>query len=108
MPDEPSQSFFLKLKNCYGDIFYIEIQRHCDLNEKDFEKFNLTSSKTLDIPLIATNEVFYIDKDMHEAHDALICIKNKTYVNEKNRVRLSNQHYLKTNSEMIDLSLIHI
>ena len=97
------QEIFLKLKNCYGDRFYIEIQRHGDLNEKEFEKFNLTSSKTLDIPLIATNEVFYIDKDMHEAHDALICIKNKTYVNEKNRVRFSNQHYLKTNSEMIDL-----
>ncbi len=97
------QEIFLKLKNCYGDRFYIEIQRHGDLNEKEFEKFNLTRSKTLDIPLIATNEVFYIDKDMHEAHDALICIKNKTYVNEKNRVRFSNQHYLKTNSEMIDL-----
>ena len=97
------QEIFLKLKNCYGDRFYIEIQRHGDLNEKEFEKFNLTSSKTLDIPLIATNEVFYIDKDMHEAHDALICIKNKTYVNEKNRVRFSNQHYLKTNLEMVDL-----
>ena len=40
---------------------------------------------------------------MHEAHDALICIKNKAYVNEKNRVRLSNQHYLKNNSEMSEL-----
>ena len=40
---------------------------------------------------------------MHEAHDALICIKNKTYVNEKNRTRFSNQHYLKNNSEMIEL-----
>ena len=40
---------------------------------------------------------------MHEAHDALICIKNKTYVNEKNRLRLTDQHYLKTNSEMTEL-----
>ena len=37
---------------------------------------------------------------MHEAHDALICIKNKTYVNEKNRIKFSNQHYLKNDSEM--------
>ncbi len=94
---------FLKLKTNYGDRFYIEIQRHGDQNEKEFEKYNLISSKKLDIPLIATNEVFYINKDMHEAHDALICIKNKTYVNEKNRIRFSNQHYLKSNSEMIDL-----
>ena len=94
---------FSKLKSNYGDRFYIEIQRHGDQNEKEFEKFNLISSKKLDIPLIATNEVFYINKDMHEAHDALICIKNKTYVNEKNRVRFSNQHYLKSNSEMANL-----
>ena len=36
----------------------------------DFEKFNLSKSLELEIPIIATNEVFYLDKDMHEAHDA--------------------------------------
>ena len=40
---------------------------------------------------------------MHEAHDALICIKNKTYINEKNRVKLSNQHYFKNDVEMSEL-----
>ena len=40
---------------------------------------------------------------MHEAHDALICIKNKTYINEKNRIRFSDQHYFKQNSEMSEL-----
>ena len=29
------------------------------------------------------NEVFYLNKDMHEAHDALMCIGSKTYLNEK-------------------------
>jgi DNA polymerase-3 subunit alpha len=40
---------------------------------------------------------------MHEAHDALICIGNKTYVNEKNRIKYSPNHYLKNDSEMSDL-----
>ena len=97
------KELFLKLKNNYGDRFYIEIQRHNDQNEKDFEKFNLINSKKLEIPLIATNEVYYLSKDMHEAHDALMCIKNKTYINEKNRIKLSDQHYLKSNGEMVDL-----
>ena len=92
-----------KLKSNFGDRFYLEIQRHGDQNELGFEKFNLSKSLELEIPLIATNEVFYLDKDMHEAHDALICIGNKTYVNEKSRIRLSNQHYLKDNSEMTEL-----
>ncbi len=92
-----------KIKNTFDDRFYLEIQRHNDQNEIGFEKFNLKKSLDLEIPIIATNEVFYLDKEMHEAHDALICIGNKTYVNEKNRLRFTDQHYLKTNSEMSDL-----
>ena len=44
-----------------------------------------------------------MNKDMHEAHDALICIKNKTYINEKNRLKLSNHHYFKDDIEMAEL-----
>ncbi|WP_440634884.1 DNA polymerase III subunit alpha [Candidatus Pelagibacter sp. HIMB1746] len=94
---------YLKIKEVFGDRFYLEIQRHNDNNEIGFEKFNLKKSAELEIPIIATNEVFYLSKDMHEAHDALICIGNKTYINEKNRLKLSDQHYLKTNSEMTEL-----
>ena len=90
-------------KESYRDNFYIEIQRHNDLNEKDFEKFNLSLSNKLNIPIIASQEVFYIDKGMHEAHDALICIKNKSYVNDKNRIRYSGEHYLKSNEQIINL-----
>jgi len=94
---------YKKLNSKFGDRFYIEIQRHNDQNEFGFEKFNLKKSLELKIPIIATNEVFYINQDMQEAHDALICIGNKTYINEKNRKRFSNQHYFKSNSEMSEL-----
>ena len=97
------KELYSKLKSKFKDTFYIEIQRHGDQNEVGFEKFNLSKSLELEIPLIATHEVFYINKDMHEAHDALICIKNKTYINEKNRKKYSNQHYLKNNTEMSEL-----
>ena len=40
---------------------------------------------------------------MHEAHDALTCIGSKTYINEKNRIKYSNQHYFKSNEEMSKL-----
>ena len=94
---------YQKIYSVFKDKFYIEIQRHNDLNEKNFEEFNLELSHKFDIPLIATQEVFYLDKTMHEAHDALICIGNKTYINEKNRIKYSNQHYFKTDQEMNDL-----
>ena len=96
-------NLYHKLKSSFGDRFYLEIQRHNDQNEVGFEKFNLRKSLELEIPIIATNEVFYINKEMHEAHDALICIGNKTYVNDKTRTRFSDQHYFKSNSEMLEL-----
>ena len=94
---------YTKLKTSFSDRFYLEIQRHNDQNEIGFEKFNLNKSLELEIPIIGTNEVFYLNKDMHEAHDALICIGNKTYVNDKTRIKFSDQHYFKTNSEMSTL-----
>ena len=97
------QNLYRQIKKSFGDRFYLEIQRHNDPNEFEFEKFNLKNSLDLEIPIIATNEVFYLTKDMHEAHDALICIGNKTYVNEKNRLRFTDQHYLKSNLEMSEL-----
>ncbi len=97
------EKIYKKLNNIYKDNFYIEIQRHGDQNEKSFENFNLAESKKFNIPIIASHEVFYLEKSMHEAHDALTCIGNKTYVNEKNRIRLSDQHYFKSTEEMLHL-----
>ncbi len=94
---------YKKINSIYKDNFYIEIQRHGDENEKSFENFNLNKSKELQIPIIATHEVYYLDKSMYDAHDVLTCIGSKTYINEKNRIKLSSHHYFKTNQEMIDL-----
>ena len=94
------EEMYSRLSNSLSDNFYIEIQRHKDTNEDIFEKFNLNISNKLNIPLIASHEVFYLNKSMYEAHDALICIGNKTYVNEKKRLTFSNHHYFKSNEEM--------
>ncbi|MDA9138854.1 DNA polymerase III subunit alpha, partial [Candidatus Pelagibacter ubique] len=100
--DEISK-LYRSLSSKFNDNFYLEIQRHGDQNEIAFEKFNLEQSLKTKIPIIATNEVYYLTPDMHEAHDALTCIGSKTYVNEKNRIKYSNQHYFKSNEEMSKL-----
>ncbi len=92
-----------KLSKTFKNDFYVEIQRHNDLNEKEFENYNLNISKKFDLPIIATNEVYYLDQNMFEAHDALMCIGQKTYVNDVNRIKLSNQHYFKSSDDMIEL-----
>ncbi len=89
-----------KLKLNFKDRIYLEIQRHNENQEKTFENYMLNTSKNLQLPLIASQEVFYLEKDMYEAHDALICIGEKNYLDEKNRLRYNNQHYLKSHDEL--------
>ena len=91
------------LNDKFVNNFYIEIQRHGDENENQFEIFNLNQSKKFKIPIIATNEVYYLDKKMHEAHDALMCIGQKTYINDQKRLKLTNNHYLKSSEEMEEI-----
>jgi len=92
-----------KLSNKFKNDFYIEIQRHNDLNEQEFENFNLNISKKFNLPIIATHEIYYLEKNMFEAHDALMCIGEKTYVNDVNRLKLSDQHFFKSSDEMVEL-----
>jgi len=100
---EKISELIIRLKKTFKDNLYLEIQRHEDFGEKLFEKFLLHTAKKLDLPIIATNEVYYLDKDMHEAHDAYLCIGEKTYVNVKDRRKYSKQHYLKNSEEMYEL-----
>ena len=90
------------LKSKFKDSFYLEIQRHNDQDERKLENIFLDLSNKVSIPIIASQEVFYINKDMYEAHDALLCIGEKTYVDE-NRKKYSDQHYIKSNDEIKNL-----
>ena len=88
------------LKDSFKDRLYIEIQRHNEFQEKNFENYLLNISKSFQLPLIATQEIFYINEDMYEAHDALICIGEKNFVDDKNRFKYNNQHYFKSQEEL--------
>ena len=83
------------LKFSFQDRLYIEIQRHGEIKEKNYENYLLKLSSSLNIPLIAGQEVYYLDPKMAEAHDALICIGEKKFVDDQNRFRYNDQHYLK-------------
>ncbi len=88
------------LKKNFKNRIYFEIQRHKENEETNFENFILNHSKSFNIPLIATQEVFYLNKEMFEAHDALKCIGEKNFIDDKNRFKLSDQHFLKKNDDI--------
>ncbi len=89
-----------ELKSAFPGHFYMEIMRHGMDDEQNSESAFLDLAYQHDIPLVATNEVFYPDKSMFEAHDALICIEEKAYVSQSERRHLTPQHYFKSAPEM--------
>jgi DNA polymerase-3 subunit alpha len=91
------------LKNIFKNRFYLEIQRHNEPGEENYENFIIKLSEANQIPLIATQEVFYLKKEMYEAHDALICIGKKNFVDDPNRIKFSDQHFVQKNEDMIAL-----
>ena len=89
------------LKNNFNENrLYIEIQRHNEDQEKNFENYLLKISKKLNLPLIASQEIFYLNQDMYEAHDAFVCIGEKNFVDDRNRFKYSNQHFFKSLNDL--------
>jgi len=84
--------------------FYIEITRHhggdVGQNERRIEDDLIDLAYRYDLPLAATNDVYFGEEDMYAAHDALLCIADKAVIAEQHRRRLTPDHRFKTAAEM--------
>ena len=98
-----AESWLLRLKALFPDRLYIEIQRHTPEESALTETTLIELAYEHDLPLVATNEPYFLDPNMHEAHDVLLTMNEGSYVLEKDRRRLSLQHYFKSSEEMISL-----
>ncbi len=105
-----AQVLLERLAACYGDRLYVELQRHpgeggrLTDGEAGTERWFVEQAYALGLPLVATNDVYFPDPKMYQAHDALICIAEGAYVDQQQpRRRLTPQHYFKTEAEMVTL-----
>jgi DNA polymerase-3 subunit alpha len=93
-----------RLRSLFPDRLYIEITRHhggsVGQQEAKTEADLIDLAYRHDVPLVATNDVYFGTEDMYEAHDALICISEKTVVAETKRRRLTPDHRFKSAAEM--------
>ncbi len=100
---EQCENTILKLKAIYGDRFYIEIQRHGLSEEDRAEDTILDLAYKHNIPLVAANDCYFMDRGAHEAHDALLCIAEGRYISESDRRTVTAEHYFKPVAEMIEI-----
>ena len=104
-------------KKVFGDDFYLEVQQHKTeipgqsqevyerqivANEGIFELAAKTGTK-----VVASNDVHFVRKEDGPAHDRLICLTTNTYVDEPDRMRYTQQEYLKSEEEMLDMFYKH-
>ncbi len=98
-----AEAKLLELKEIFGDRLYVEISRVGYDEEKITEPVFIELAYKHNIPLVATNDVYFFDESMYEAHDALICIAEGEYVaNEKRKKYLPGNHW-RSEAEMLEL-----
>jgi DNA polymerase III subunit alpha len=97
---DAAEAALLRLAALFPGRLYMELMRHGLAIEQQIEPALLDFAYAHDIPLIATNEVFFSEAEMFEAHDALLCIAGGSYVAEDSRRRETPEHRFKSAAEM--------
>lgn len=102
---DEAEKLLKEFKDHFKGDFYIEIQSHPNLDFlKDLTKHQIELARKLDIPLVATNDVHYVEKDEAKAQDALLCVQTRKLISDKKRMSMidSPDFYLKSTEEMIE------
>ena len=89
-----------RFKEAFGGYVAVEINRLDEAGEEITEPQLIALADELDLPLVATNECFFPKPELHEAHDALLCIAQGRTMAEEDRWRVSRQAWFKTPEEM--------
>ncbi|MDD3531974.1 MAG: DNA polymerase III subunit alpha [Candidatus Shapirobacteria bacterium] len=92
-----------ELYEIFAGDFYLEIQNHPKIADQDRANKKLVAlSRSLGIPLVATNDVHYLDRDDAQAQDALMAIGMQKTIDDPNRLSMldSPDFYLKSPEEM--------
>ena len=89
-----------RLRERFGDRFYVELQRHGLEGERQVEAGLIDFAYRHSLPLVATNEPYFAAASDFEAQDALLCVAEGALIATSERRRLSPEHRFKTRAEM--------
>ena len=97
---EAAETLIGALERAFPGRLYIELMRHGDNREARSEHGLIDLAYRRDLPLVATNDAYFPDRDFYEAHDALMCIAQGKVVADSDRERLTPDHYFRSAAEM--------
>jgi len=101
-PDRAA-SYADRLADLFSDRLYIELARRSDAVEEAAEAELIELAYARELPLVATNPCCFADSAFGDAHDAMLCIANSTYVDSDDRPRSCPDAWLKPAEAMREL-----
>lgn len=99
---EAAREAALEYKDIFGEgNFFLEVQNHGIREQLETNIHLRNLNRELGIPLVATNDVHYLEKSDANAHDVLLCIQTGAILSDEKRMKFpSDEFYLKSEEEM--------
>ena len=102
--DERAYRIARRLKDMFGENFYIELQNHGIPEQKEVLPKLRRLARELGIQTVATNDIHYVERGDAEAQDVLLCIQTQRFVDEPDRMRMeAEEFYVKSYDEMLEM-----
>src|SRR4051812_1584315 len=98
--NEAAEAMLLDLKAAFPGRLYVELMRHGVETETRIEDALIALADKHGLPLVATNDVYFIDEGMYDAHDALLCVAEGKHIADPKRRRVTPEHRFKSAAEM--------
>ncbi|SHE65257.1 DNA polymerase III subunit alpha [Thermomonas hydrothermalis] len=91
-------------RDVFGEDLHLELTRTGREGEEAFNRFALHAAASLGLPVVASNDVRFLDAAGFEAHEARVCIASGRILNDPRRPReYSREQYLKSTEAMVEL-----
>jgi len=100
---EAAEAVLTELAGLFPNRLYVELMRHGRPEEARTEPSLVELAYRHDLPLIATNDAYFPDRDFYDAHDALLCVAETTVVAAQERKRLTPHHFFRSAAEMREI-----
>ena len=102
--DEVANSLLAGWQTVFGDRFYLELIRTSRSGEEDCVQASLTLANDAGVPVVASNDVRFLQRDDFDAHEARVCIQEGRVLADQDRPKdYSDDQYLRSSAEMREL-----
>jgi DNA polymerase III subunit alpha len=97
---DAAEDLLARLTEAFPDRVAMELHRHGLPIERAIEPGLIALAESRGVPLVATNDCFFATPKMHEAHDALLCIAEARLLSDRERRRVTPEHWFKPAAAM--------